>query len=103
MFKQYISKATVKMKELRASVNLIYKSPEQQDVAEFLLHLCHVYTSLQDVVRYELITATRCPSCNERTVITTDNYILTLSLPELDYTPVYILAESTTLPSSART
>ena len=58
VFKQYISKTTVNMKELRTSMNLIYKSPEQQDVAEFLLHLCHAYTSLRDVIRHELITTT---------------------------------------------
>ena len=67
---------------LREFAHKQYIVKRQQDVAEFITHLCEKSDNLQTVLKHELIITRRCPTCeNTRTDEPINSYILSLALP----------------------
>ena len=78
----YTSKAYVNVMALREFADKKYIIKEQQDVAEFITHLCNKSNNLHTVLKHELTIQRKCITCNDiRIYEPTDNYILDLALP----------------------
>ena len=79
---EYVSGGQVNVMALRGFAHKQYIKKEQQDAAEFITHLCNKSDNLNAVLKHELIVERRCPTCkNTRIDEPTNNYILTLTLP----------------------
>ena len=73
---EYVSGCQVNMMAVREFAHKQYIVREQQDVAEFITHLCDKSSNLHTVLKHELIIERQCPTCkNTRTYEPTNSYI----------------------------
>lgn len=83
IFKQYVNHSNVDIRSLRAFDDKEFVDRKQQDVAEFITHLCNKSSVLQLTINHELQITRKCSVCNiERPSPPTVNYILPLALPQ---------------------
>lgn len=82
VFQQYINKINVDIQTLREFAGKEFTINAQQDVSEFLLHLCNKSVILENILKNQLIETIRCPGCDERNHSDTSNYIVNLCLPD---------------------
>ena len=78
----YILKRQVNIAAVRAFADKQYLQNRQQDVAEFVSHLCNQSHNLHVILNHELIVERKCINCNHTNVGEPENnYILSLCLP----------------------